>query len=240
LSEIRNFLILQSICLTILVIKKTVIVGAQGSGKDVFATMLRCNAKSKQYEIIGFIDDDNKLYKKKILGKKILGGLEWFDNQKKNIFCVVAIGDSLIRKMVVKKLELKNVNFVTLIDPSVTYPKNLQIGKGSIIQAGSIINPDTKIGEHVFVNLDSTIGHDCILEDFVTISTGVHLNGSCNVEKEAYIGTGVVTVDKINIGRGSIIGAGAVIVNDIKSNSVYVGNPAKFSKKITLKNRPKL
>jgi len=219
---------------------KIVIVGAGGSGKDIFATILRCNKKSKEYEVLGFIDDDPKLKGKKVLGKKVLGGLGWFDNKKKNVYCIVAIGDSSIRKKIVKKLELKNVNFLTLIDPSVSYPKGLQIGKGSIIQAGSIINPDTKIGEQVFINLDSTIGHDCILEDFVTISTGIHLNGDCYVGEGAYIGTGTVTKDNIKIGKWSVIGAGSVIVNDTKSNSVYMGNPAKLSRKINSNNRPKL
>jgi sugar O-acyltransferase (sialic acid O-acetyltransferase NeuD family) len=223
-----------------LTIKKTVIVGAQGSGKDVFATILRCNIKSKKFKILGFIDDDPKLKGKEILGQKILGGLSWFDDQKKNIFCIVAIGDSLIRKSVIRKLELKQVDFVTIIDPSVIYSKNIQIGKGSIIQAGSIINPDTKIGNHVFINLDSTIGHDCILEDFVTISTGVHINGDCKIDEGAYVGTGTVTLDKIMIGKNSITGAGSIVTKNIKPNSLYVGNPAKFSKKITSKNRPKL
>jgi len=220
--------------------KKIVIVGAKGSGKDVFATILRCNSKSKKYEIIGFVDDDSKLHKEKILGVKVLGGLEWFDNQKKNVFCIVAIGDSSVRKKVVKKLRSKKVRFITLIDPTAIYPKNLEVGEGTIIQAGAIINPDTKIGSHVFINLDSTIGHDCILEDFVTISTGVHINGDCKIDEGAYIGTGTVTLDKIKIGKDSITGAGSVITKKIKATSLYIGNPAKFSKKITSKNRPKL
>ena len=40
--------------------------------------------------------------------------------------------------------------------------------------------------------------------------------------------------------KKSIIGAGSVVLNDVKPNSVYIGNPAKFFKKIDIHNRPKL
>ena len=220
--------------------KKVVIVGAKGSGKDILATILRCNEKSKIFKVLGFIDDDPNLKHKEILGKKVLGGLNWFDNNKDKIFCVVAIGDSFIRKKIIRELESKNVNFLTLIDPSVIFSKDVKIGVGSIIQAGSIINPDTIIGKHVFINLDSTIGHDCILEDFVTISTGVHINGTCIVKEGAYVSTGVVTLPNTKIGKWSVVGAGSIVINELKSNSVYIGNPAKISRKISSKNRPKL
>jgi sugar O-acyltransferase (sialic acid O-acetyltransferase NeuD family) len=221
-------------------IKKIVIIGARGSGKDVLATLLRCNKKSKKYEILGFIDDDPKLKNKKIMGKKVLGGLEWFNHKRESVSCVVAIGDSLIRKNIVKRLEEENVRFFSLVDPSVIYDDKLQVGNGTIIQAGSIINPDTKIGNHVFINLDSTIGHDCLLEDFTTISTGVHINGNCFIYEGAYIGSGTVTKEDTKIGKWSIIGAGSVVVNDVKANSVYKGTPSKFYKNINSNNRPKL
>lgn len=221
-------------------IKKIVIFGTGGLGKEVFATLLRCNKKSKKYEVLGFIDDNPKLKEKKIMGKKILGGLEWFNHKRKSVYCVVAIGDGLIRKNIVKRLEEKNVQFLSFIDPSVICDDGLQIGNGTIIQAGSIITVNVKIGNHVLINIGSTIGHGCVLEDFTTISPGVHINGECFICEGAYIGSGTVTKEDTKIGKWSIIGAGSVVVNDVKANSAYKGIPSKFYKNINSNNRPKL
>lgn len=45
------------------------------------------------------------------------------------------------------------------------------------------------------------------------------------------IGANVIIIGKISIGDNVIIGAGSVVVNNIPSNSVVVGNPARIIKK---------
>lgn len=47
-----------------------------------------------------------------------------------------------------------------------------------------------------------------------------------------YIAANSTVIGEISIGDNVIIGAGSVVTKDIPSNSVYVGNPAKFIKKI--------
>jgi len=221
---------------------KIVIFGTGGFGKEVLWTLMDCNLKNKKYEILGFIDENKSSYGKKIHYIPILGGVEWFKTKNaKDVKCVVAIGDSLIRKKVVKKLEKLDIKFTSVIHPSVISSKFNEIGEGTIIQAGCILPPDIKIGKHVLINIDCTLGHDCILHDFVTLSPGVRVNGEIVIEEGAYLGTGTITRETIRIRKWSITGAGTVLINDVPPHVLYAGVPGKLKKSIkTKKNRPHL
>jgi len=209
------------------------IVGAGGFGREVLLTLLDCNKQLKMYNILGFVDDDKSLEGKSINKIPVLGGLNWLiSNNSKNLKCVIAIGDGKLRKEISQKLEKKGIEFATIMHPSVVCSEFVEIGKGTIIQAGSIITPDTKIGDHVHINMDCSIAHDCVLEDFVTVTPGVHINGFVTIGTGVYIGTGAVTKDRIKIGKWSVIGAGTVIIRDVSEFSMYVGVPGKLKKKL--------
>lgn len=213
---------------------KVVIVGAGGFGREVLWTLMDCNKISKKYEIVGFVDDDKRLHKKLIHNYKVLGGVEWFSTKSaKNVKCVIAIGNGKIRKEIVKKLEKKGVEFVTIIHPSVIMSKSVRIGKGTIIQAGSVLTVDVEIGKHCRIDTNCTIAHNCILDDFVDLSPGVHINGNNSIHIGTWIGSGTVTREKITIGKWSVIGAGTVLIDNVPSFSLFVGVPGKLKKKLT-------
>ena len=149
---------------------KIVIFGASGFGREVLWTLHDCNKKSKKYEILGFIDDNKSIHGKIIDEFPVLGGIQWFSKQNvRKVQCVVAIGDCKIRKKIVNELEKKGVSFATIIHPSVIHSKSVEVGNGSIIQAGCVLTVDIKIGNHVHININSTIGHESIIKDFVSI-----------------------------------------------------------------------
>ena len=211
-----------------------VIVGAGGFGREVLLTLLDCNRQLKMYNVLGFVDDDKSLLGKSVNNIPVLGGLDWlFSNNSKNFKCIIAIGDGKLRKKIAQQLERENIEFATIMHPSVVCSDFVEIGKGTIIQAGSIITPDTKIGEHVHINMDCSVAHDCVLEDFTTLSPGVHINGFTTIGSCVFIGTGAVAKDRVKIGRGSIIGAGTVLIDDVPEFSLYVGIPGKLKKKLT-------
>ena len=221
-------------------LKKIVIVGAKGMGKSTLWTIMDINKVSNAFDVVGFLDDDKKLHGKKINGYPILGGINWLSN-KKNIGCIIAIGDSRIREIVVKKLKNFNVSFPTIIHPSALISEFVTVGEGTSIHAGVIIPPDSEIGNFVCINTGSQIGHDCKIKDFVSIMSGVNVSGDTIIEKGAYIASGAAVRDDIKIGKWSIIGIGSAIGSDVKPYSIYLGNPGIFIRKIEdEKKRPKL
>jgi|TARA_Y100000310_G_C20537724_1_gene741714 sugar O-acyltransferase (sialic acid O-acetyltransferase NeuD family) len=203
--------------------KKIVIIGAGAFGREILWTINDCNDASKEFEILGFIDDDPELKNSAVKNLPVIGDVEWLlSSDEKNLGCVLAIGDPEKKKKIIKKLEEhQKFDFPNIINPSVLLANDIELGVGVVIQQGTVISVDTKIGSHVWINYNCTLGHDCKIGDFVTLGPGVQLNGGSEVQDDVYVGSGAVTKDDIKIGRGSIIGSGSVIGKDIPEKSVY-------------------
>lgn len=211
--------------------KDLYIIGAGGFGREVAWLVERINQVEKTWTIKGFIDDNKALHGTYEGGYPVLGGCEYLKDLTENTAVVCAVGSARIRSLIIDKLkDDKQIEFVTLIDPSVQMSERVKIGVGSIICAGTLLTVDIQVGEHVILNLDCTVGHDAVLEDFVTVYPGVHISGNVRVEKEVELGTGTQIIQGKRIGRESIIGAGAVVIRDIPEKCTAVGNPARVIK----------
>lgn len=82
---------------------------------------------------------------------------------------------------------------------------------------GTVINPNTVIGNNVSVRQNTTIG-----------AKGFHDSQKCpRIEDDVTVGPNACVIGDITIGHHSVIGAGAVVVKDVPAYSVVAGNPAK-------------
>lgn len=205
--------------------KDIVIIGAGGFGREVAWLIEDINDISKEWNILGFVDDNAEIQDTEMNGYKIVGNIEWLKEQELNVIC--AIGDPLIKKVVVEKLKDSKNTYPVLIHPSVIYSKQVSFGEGSIICAANIITTNIEIGKHVIINLDCTIGHDVILGDYTTVLPSVNVSGFVETDECVSIGTGTAVIQGVKIGGNSVIGAGSVVVKDIPKNCTAVGAPAK-------------
>ena len=210
---------------------KVVIIGAGGFGREVIEIFKDQNFIKKSWEILGFIDENSALWGKVINNFSVLGGLDWFENNRE-VGCVVAIADPKTKKRIVDLLEKKGVLFYNAIHPSVIMSEFVNLGKDVIICAGSILTVNISICNHIIINLKCTIGHDAIIEDYCSIMPSVSINGENHIGKGVYIGTGATFIQQVSVGEWAIIGAGAVVIDNIPDHVVAVGIPAKVKKKI--------
>lgn len=213
--------------------KKVVIIGAGGFGREVIEIFKDQNKIQKQWDILGFVDETPRLQGKIINNFPILGGFDWIGRNKDNIGYVIAIGDPKGKKSVVDRLDSIGVNFLNAIHPSVIMSESVKMGIGVIICAGTILTVDISIGNHVIINLNSTIGHDVMIDDYCSIMPNVSINGNDIFGKGVFVGTGATFVEKISIGEWTTIGAGSVVIKNIPKNVVAVGVPAKVIKNIS-------
>ncbi|MEK3697501.1 acetyltransferase [Paenibacillus sp. FSL R7-0312] len=205
-----------------------VLIGAGGFGREVAWLVSNINRVKETWNLIGFIDNNSALKGETINGIPVLGGVEWFGTREANISVVSTIGNAKTRRKSISELSrFSNINYVTLIDPSVVMSEWVEIGEGSIICAGSILTVNITLGTHVIVNLDCTIGHDAVIGDYSTLYPSVNLSGNTLVNNNVELGTGSQVIQGITIEEGTIVGAGAVVVRDLPANCTAVGSPAK-------------
>ena len=200
---------------------KLLIIGASGHGKVVADIALKMN----KWQSIAFLDDDESI--KSSMGLEVIGksadAFKHIDDY--DILLVLVI--MLTREKIQEKLEAEGASIPSLIHPNAVIGEQVEIGTGTVVMAGAVINCCTKIGKGCIINTGSTIDHDNCIEDFVHISPGAHLAGTVKVGKGSWLGIGSVVSNNVNIPVAVKVGAGAVVVKDITESGTYVGVPAK-------------
>lgn len=210
--------------------KQIVIIGAGGFGREVLWLIERINAKEMTWEIKGYIDDGIKAGTQ-INGYPVLGGIDYLQKVEEQIAVACAIGSSQTRKKIIEKIShKKNIEFPNLIDPDVQMSNYIELGRGNIICAGSILTVNISICNFTILNLNCTVGHDVILNSFVTVYPNVNVSGCVSIGERTEIGTGTKIIQGKTIGEDIVIGAGAVVVRDIDIPGTYVGVPVKAVK----------
>lgn len=207
--------------------KKILIIGAGGFGREVQWLIERINQKTPKWQIIGYLDDSIKPGIE-INGYPVIGNIEQLKNFDKNTAVVCAIGSAGIRKRIVSRIkQIGPFEFPNLIDPNVQMSQTIMLGEGNIICAGNILTVNICIEDFVIINLSCTIGHDAILRSFVTVYPGVNISGCTETKSGTELGTGSKVIQGKMIGEHTIIGAGAVVVNNIPADCTAMGIPAK-------------
>ena len=198
---------------------RLIIIGASGHGK-VVADIAALNG----YIDIVFLDNDPEI--KNCVGYPVLGPDTMTSELDGDVF--IAVGNAKIRKKLMERNHEKS--FPVLIHPRATVAEGVEVGEGSVVMAGAVINPDAKIGKGCIINTCSSVDHDCIVNNFCHISVGAHLSGTVIVGPETWIGAGAVVSNNINICGRCMIGAGAVVIKDIEEPGTYIGVPARKRK----------
>lgn len=127
----------------------------------------------------------------------------------------------------------------------VVFPQ-AEIGEECNICANVIIENEVRIGNNVTIKSGVQLWDGVTLEDNVFIGPNVTMTNdkyprSKNpdwkkedilVKRGATIGANATILPGITIGENAMIGAGSVVTKDIPANELWVGNPAKFVKKL--------
>ena len=199
------------------------ILGAGGHGKVIADILL-----SSQQPVIGFLDDEPSLWGNQVLGLPVLGAMQDFERYQP-AGLVAAIGNNAARDALVRKLgDAAQQLWVRAQHPAAIVALSAQVGHGTVLMAGAVVNPDAVIGDHVIVNTGATIDHDCRIEDFAHVAPGAHLAGGVVVGARTLIGVGASVIPYQTIGQDVIIGAGATVVRTVPDAVMAKGTPARW------------
>lgn len=211
--------------------KNLIIVGAGGDGKN-FADMI--SEMNKEWNLLGFLDDDPKIQGAKINGIPVLDKIANIGLYA-DCYFVVLVGNPenhSIKKRLVKALGIDQGRFATIVHPTAWVSKHASIGNGTVIYPGVTIMANTEIGNHVFVASKTNIGHDTKIGDYVLMSALVGISGNVVIEEGCYIGIGSSIREGVTIGKWSVVGMGSVIVSDVPAYHMVAGNPARTLKEL--------
>ena len=207
------------------------IYGVGGFGREVLTLIQDINKIKNVYNIIGFFDDGHKMGEI-INGYPVLGGIGELNRWQLPLSIAISIGTPSIKKNIFNKINNPNIDYPTLIHPSVIIGDTsyVKIGRGCIICAGTIITTNITIGDFVIMNLLCTVGHDVVINDYSAFMPSCNISGEVMIGEGVYCGTGVKIINQLTIDSYTTIGAGAVVANSLPSYCTAVGVPAKIIK----------
>lgn len=127
----------------------------------------------------------------------------------------------------------------------VVLPK-AQIGENCNICSHCMIENDVKIGNNVTIKNGVQLWDGITLEDNVFVGANVSFTNDLYprskasdwqcvptlVKRGASIGVGSTILCGITIGEDAMIGAGSVVTKDVPAGELWVGNPAKFLRRV--------
>lgn len=203
------------------------IYGSGGLGREVYDLATRINKENQRWSEIAFIDDfrpDSELDGVKVLKFSDILQLE-------NTECIVAVGEPNSREKLYQKLKQNNQKIATLIDPSAIVSNSATVEEGSIICAFVLIANKTRICQNVLVQSFVNVGHDILVGSHSVISSGVFPGGGDVFGEKVYIGMGATIKEKLTVGDNSIIGMGSYVFQNIPSDVIALGNPARVMRK---------
>lgn len=161
---------------------------------------------------------------KDILGYPIIGSDDDLINLvSESTKALVTLGQIKTAKSRIKLYELiKSLNLCShaLVSPFASISKHVELGEGTVVMHGALINSSSKVGVNCILNSGCIIEHDVVIGNHCHISTGAKLNGGVIVEDECFIGSGANIKEGVTIGRGSIIGMGENIFHDCPPGSL--------------------
>lgn len=72
------------------------------------------------------------------------------------------------------------------------------------------------------------IAHNCFIDRGTLIIANAEISGSVHIGANSWIAPNSCIRDGTTVGDNTLVGIGAVVVNNIDSNVVVAGNPAKL------------
>lgn len=140
---------------------------------------------------------------------------------------VLGIGQPRLREKLHLLLSAKGFTFPVLRHPSAILGPRTEVGAGSVLMAGSILETHVRVGLHALINVHVSVTHEGRIGDFCSLGPGVHLAGAVTLGQRCDLGVGAVVRPCVQLGDDVIVGAGAAVVKDHRGPVTLVGVPAE-------------
>ena len=200
---------------------KLYIVGAGGHGKQCAET-----AELLGYTVV-FLDDRKSEMNGLVETWSIENAIDAIPELTKQSHFFVAIGCNKTRQNITELILNCNGNLVTLQHPSAIVSDSATIDSGVFIAQGAIVNPFAKVACGAIVNTGAIIEHECEVGAYSHASPSSVMLGNSTLERGAWLGAKAVLFPGKTVKEYTTIGANSLVNRDTKSNTVYIGSPAR-------------
>lgn len=209
--------------------RRVVIIGAGGHGCEVAEILHHQMQAGADFQVWGFIDENDQLHGRMVNSLPVLGDWLWFEGvDRKDLAVICAVGTPRVRRQLVQRALTLDLPFVNAISPRAQVSPHARLGLGIAVFPQTVISTGTVLDDYCVVNVGATVSHDTRIGCYSDVNPGAHLAGNVTVGSECYIGMGTNVIQGRTIGSGTVVGAGAVVIRDLPAHVTAVGVPARI------------
>jgi sugar O-acyltransferase (sialic acid O-acetyltransferase NeuD family) len=205
--------------------KKLLIVGAGGFGRELHAWAGQHPDCGRQWQLAGFLDDNPEALKP--FGSFAPVAPLTGHRPSADQLYVVGLGMPTLKEQLVAPLVSAGADILTFIHPSAIIGERVTLGRGVVICPGAVLSVDIDVGDFAMVNLNCTIGHDARIGRWTSLSAHCDITGGARVGQGCFFGSRATVIPGKNIGDRTVVAAGAVVMTHVPSDVLVAGNPAR-------------
>ena len=177
-----------------------------GHGKSV----ADCIERQGKYSVVGYTDYNKQESRYAYLGTDDVLSEYLAKGINKVALGIGYLGKGNIREKKYVELKKQGFEFPIIVDPSAIVADTVQIGEGTFIGKGVIINAEAKVGNFVILNTKCLVEHECRIGDFSHIAVGAVLCGQVEVGEAAFIGANATVIQCKKVEVRNVIPAGTI------------------------------
>lgn len=205
--------------------KKIIIIGAGGFGRELLLWIKDINKVKPTWEIAGFIDDNIHALDGVECDYGIIGTIKEWIPKEDEVFAL-AVAEPHTKEKIAAFMKSKGAVFATIIHPMAIITQYSHYGEGFIMFPYSKLSCNSTVGDFVTL-LSSPIGHDTEIGDYTTISGNCNIVRNVKIGKYVFLAAGVCIAQDVHIGDGAYLGLGCVVLKDVNPGAKMFGNPAR-------------
>ena len=142
------------------------------------------------------------------------------------------------RNSAIPLLDMKAVN--ARIEPGAVIRDQVEIGDNAVIMMGALVNIGASIGARTMIDMGAVLGGRAEVGEGCHIGAGAVLAGVIEppsatpviIEDNVLIGANAIILEGVRVGAGAVVAAGAVVIDDVASDTVVAGVPARVIKNV--------
>jgi sugar O-acyltransferase (sialic acid O-acetyltransferase NeuD family) len=209
-------------------VEPLLIIGSGGHAEVLVDTV----RASEEFKVAAVLDENPERWGAHVLGVPVMG-LSLDVIARVGVHqAIIAVGANHDRQSIAERFS-ELLSWVSVVHPRAYVASNVVLGAGTVVYAGSIVQPGTRIGNHVILNTACSVDHGCCLGDYVHVAPGAHLAGDVVIDEGAFLGIGCSVLPGKRVCAWATVGGGAVVVNDIPAHLTAKGVPARFENHIS-------
>lgn len=206
--------------------RKMIIIGAGGYGRELLQWIKDINAVTPTWEIGGFIDDNLNALDGVECDYAVIGSITEWRPAADEVFAL-ALGDPKTKERVSRMMKDKNAVFADIIHPTAIITEFSKYGEGLIMFPYAKLSVNSQVGDFVTI-LSSGVGHDVVVGDYTTISGACNILRNVKIGKRVFLAAGVSLAQDIEVGDDANIGLGSVVISNVNAGVRMFGNPARM------------